>query len=198
MSTLSIASRFDRARLAKYCRLPRHCRCGVAALVDLGDRHSARAALARAHPDARLGWPAPRAGYGGGRPAGAAGRARCARHGLGRRVMGSAMGRCRLILQAAGDPAAARAIPPLGARKLGARRLCRVLRRSAGALDLLPRPEQGRCRAGEERGDPERRVRHLYFRSVVSSRPIASSAGAGGGSPAWRLSCSACWPTYFT
>ena len=62
---------------------------------------------------------------------------------------GRALGRCRLILQAAGDPAAARAIPPLGARSWVLGGYARVLRRSAGASwsDLLgPRiPSNGRC-----------------------------------------------------
>src|ERR1035437_2339434 len=51
---------------------------------------------------------------------------------------GGGMGRGRVVLQAAGDPAAVCAIPQVRTRSMGVSRLCCLLRRSAGDLELHP------------------------------------------------------------
>ena len=113
----------------------------------------------------------------GRRPAGAAGRARRCRHGLGRRQLGRALGRGRILRQAAGDPAAVRAISPLRARLLRVRRLIS----SPASCCCCDRPSfirralvaSSRRRSGQERRDAERRIRHSAFSACCISRSNA-------------------------
>ena len=154
-------------------RLARGGGRGVAAVVDLGDLHPARAVADRGAADPRPGVGAPRGVDAGRRAAGPALGARRARHAVGRRQLERAPAWPRLVPQAPGHSAAARAVPPLRPRPLGGPRIPGLRAGAAGRLvgpGAHSRPARGAAGRGRGAGQglhpAERDFRDLRLRAL--------------------------------
>src|SRR5690348_14605155 len=98
------------------CGRPCRGRSGVASLVDIGDRNLFGPVADRTDPDASLDGYSTRTRDAGRWTAGFAGGPWHRRHAVGRRDAAGALERSRFIPEAAGDPTAACAVPPISQR----------------------------------------------------------------------------------
>ena len=180
--------RWDR-RLPARCaaahrRCPRRRGRGVAAVVDLGDRHPDRAVAARDAADAERRGAAPGRPVRAGRPAGAVCDLRSRGHGLGGCAGRRALPWPRIVPAADLDPGAVRPVPPLRSRPVGRRRVPGV--GGGGARILLCDDQSAERAVSRERlwgaGEGRHRAkRHLHAERIRSLPHRAHRNGTRSG-----------------